>query len=79
MFNCITDLTHWLSHNSISLNMTKTNNIIVSRHSSPLSITHLFLLSLPTSQSQTILGFTITYHLDYSLDSREYTLHILIT
>ena len=28
MFNCITDLTEWLSHNSVSLNMTKTNTII---------------------------------------------------
>ena len=27
MFNCITDLTYWFSHNSISLNMTKTNRI----------------------------------------------------
>ena len=27
MFNFITDLTYWFSHNSISLNMTKTNRI----------------------------------------------------
>ena len=42
MFNCITDITHWFSHNSmeffnlrkcISLNMTKNNTIIFSRHS----------------------------------------------
>ena len=33
-------------HNSISLNMTKTNTIILSRPSSPLSIIHPFLLSL---------------------------------
>ena len=46
--------------------MTKTDNIIFSRPSSPLSITHHFLLSLPTSESITIFGFTITSHLDYS-------------
>ena len=66
MFNCITDLTHWFSINSISLNMTKTNTIIFSKPRSPLSITHPFLLSLLTSQSITTLGFTITSHLDYS-------------
>ena len=27
IFNCITDLTYWFSHNSISLNMTNTNKI----------------------------------------------------
>ena len=66
MFNCITDLTHWFYHNSISLNMINTDTIIFSRPSSPLSITHPFLLYLPTSQSITILDFTITSHLDYS-------------
>ena len=66
MFNCITDLTEWFSHNSLSLNMTKTDTIIFSRPSSPLSITHPFLLSLPTSESITTLGFTLTSHLDYS-------------
>ena len=66
MFNCITDLTEWFSHNSLSLNMTKTDTIIFSRPSSPLSINHPFLLSLPTSQSITTLGFTLTPHLDYS-------------
>ena len=45
--------------------MTKTNNIIFTRPGSPLSITHPFLLPLPTSQSITT-GFTITSHLDYS-------------
>ena len=64
MFNCITDLTEWFSHNSLSLNMTKTDTIIFSRPSSPLSITHPFLLSLPTSESITTLGFTLTSHLD---------------
>ena len=46
--------------------MTKTDTIIFSRPSSPLSNTHPFLLSLPTSESITILGFTLTSHLDYS-------------
>ena len=66
MFNCITDLTYWFSHNSISLNMTKTNTIIFSKPSSFLSITHPFILFLPTSESITTIGFTITSHLDYS-------------
>ena len=66
MFNCITDLTELFSHNSLSLNMTKTDTIIFSRPSSPLSITHPFLLFLPTSESITTLGFTLTSHLDYS-------------
>ena len=66
MFNCITDLTEWFSHNSLSLHMTKTDTIIFLRHSYPLSITHPFLLSLPTSESINTLGFTLTSHLDYS-------------
>ena len=66
MFYCITDLTHWFSHNSISLNMTTINTIIFSRPSSPLLITHPFILSLPPSQSITTLNFTITSHIDYS-------------
>ena len=66
MFNCITDLTEWFSHNSLSLNMTKTDTIIFSIPSFPLSITHPFLLSLPTSESITTLDFTLTYHLEYS-------------
>ena len=65
MFNCITDITEWLSHNSLSLNMTKTYTIILYRPNSPLSITHSYLLSLPISKSIIILGFTITFHLDY--------------
>ena len=60
MFNCITDLTEWFSHNYLSLNMTKTNTKIFSRPSSPLSITQPFLLSLPTSESITTLNFTLT-------------------
>ena len=74
MFNCIIDLTHWFSHNSISLNMNKTNIIIFSRPSYPLSITHPYLLYLPTSQSITTLSFTITSHLDYR--QRVYSPHI---
>ena len=66
IFNCHTYLTDWFSHNSLSLHMTKTDNIILSRPTYPLIITHPFLLSLPTSQSMTILGFTINSHLDYS-------------
>ena len=51
--------------NSHSLNMNTTYIIIFSRPRSPLSITHPFLLYLPTSESITILGFTLTSHLDY--------------
>ena len=64
MFNYITDLTHWFSNNSISLNMTKTNTIIFSITSSPLSITHPFLLYISITQSKTTLDFTITSHPD---------------
>ena len=64
MFNCITDLTEWFSQNLLSLNMTKTDTIIFSRPSSPLSIIHPFLLSLPTSESITTLVFTLASHLD---------------
>ena len=46
--------------------MTNTDTIILSRHTYHLIITHPFLLSLPTSQSITTLGFTINSHLDYS-------------
>ena len=59
MFNCITDLTEWFSHNLLSLQMTKTGTIIFSRPSHRLSTTHHFLLSLPTSKSISTLGFTI--------------------
>ena len=58
IFKPITDLTEWFSHNSHSLNMTKTDTIIFSRPSSPLSITHPFLLSLPTYTYITTFGFT---------------------
>ena len=46
--------------------MTTTYTIILSRPTYPLTITHPFLLSLPTSQSLTTLGFTINFHLYYS-------------
>ena len=38
MFNCITDVTEWFYNNSLSLNMTITDTIILSRLSSHLSI-----------------------------------------
>ena len=66
MFNFNTDITGWFSHNSLYLIMTKTGNIIFSRSSYHLSITHSFLLSIPTSKSITNIGFIITYHLDNS-------------
>ena len=44
----------------------KTDTIIFSRPSSLLSITHPFLLSLPTSESITTFGVTLTSHLDHS-------------
>ena len=59
MFNCITDLIEWFYHNSLSLNKNKTDIIIFSRPSFLLSITHPFLLSLPTSESITTLRFTL--------------------
>ena len=46
--------------------MTKTDTIILSRPTYLIIITHPFLLSLPTSQSITTLGFTINSHLNYS-------------
>ena len=48
--------------------MTKTDIIIFSRASSPLTITHPFLLFLPTSQYITTLGFTLISNLDYTPD-----------
>ena len=66
MFNCTTDIIEWYSRNSISLNITKTNNIIFSRPSFPLSIAYYVLLYLPSSQSITTLDFTINSNLDYS-------------
>ena len=38
MSNCITDLTEWFSHNSISLNMSQTDITIFFRYNSPLNI-----------------------------------------
>ena len=62
IYNCITELTKWFSNNSLSLNISKTYTIILFRPSSPLNITHPFLLSLPTSQSVTTLGITFDTH-----------------
>ena len=42
IFNCLTKLTDWFSHNSLSLNMTTTDTIILSRSTYPLIITHPF-------------------------------------
>ena len=62
IYNCITELTKWFANNSLSINISKTDTIILSRPSSPLNITHTFLLSLPTSQSVTTLGITFDTH-----------------
>ena len=62
IYNCITELTKWFANNSLSLNISKTDTIILSRPSSPLNITHPFLLSLPTSQSVTTLGIAFDTH-----------------
>ena len=62
IYNCITELTKWFANNSLSLNISKTDTIILSHPSSPLNITHPFLLSLPTSQSVTTLGITFDAH-----------------
>ena len=67
MFNCLTYLIDWFSHNFLSLNMTKTDTIIISRPTYPLITNHPFLLALPTSQSIKTLGFTTNFHLDYPL------------
>ena len=80
MFNCITYLTEWFYNNSLSLNITKTDTIIFSRPSSPLSITHPFLLSLPTYQSISIFGFitTSTYyspHINNTIITSNYCLY----
>ena len=42
IFNGLTELTDWFSHNSLSLNMTKTDTIIISRPTYPLIINHPF-------------------------------------
>ena len=59
IYNCITELTKWFANNSLSLNISNIDNNILSHPSSPLNITHPFLLSHPTSQSVTTLGITI--------------------
>ena len=65
--NCINDLISWFSCNSLSLNITKTDSIILSRSLSSITLTHPFLISLPISNTITTLGFTINNALDYSV------------
>ena len=65
--NCINDLIYWFSCNSLSLNITKTDIIILSRSLSSITLTHPFLISLPISNNITTLGFTINNALDYSV------------
>ena len=65
--NCIKDLISWFSCNSLSLNITKTDSIILSRSLSSITLTHPFLISLPISNTITTLGFTINNVLDYSV------------
>ena len=65
--NCIDDLISWFSCDSLSLNITKTDSIILSRCLSSITLTHPFLISLPISNSITTLGFTINKVLDYSV------------
>ena len=55
------------SCNSLSLNITKTDSIILSRSLSSITLTHPFLISLPISNTITTLGFTINNVLDYSV------------
>ena len=61
--NCINDLISWFSCNSLSLNITKTDSIILYRSLSSITITHPFLIS----HTITTLGFTINNALDYSV------------
>ena len=78
MFNCITDLTHWLSHKSISLNITNTDTIIFSRPSAPLSITHpnmirtanYFLYNIRKSR------YKLTFATKYLIHSLVFSRHI---
>ena len=65
--NYINDLISWFSCNSISLHITKTDSIILSRYLSSITIIHPFLISLSISNTITTLGFTINNALDYSV------------
>ena len=65
--NCINDKISWFSCNSLSLNITKTDSIILSRSLSSITLNHPFLISLPISNTITTLGFTINNTLDYSV------------
>ena len=64
IYNCINDL---ISCFSLSLHITNTNSIILSRYLSSITLTHSFLISLPISNTTTILGFTINNALYYSV------------
>ena len=63
----INDLISWFFCNSLSLNITKTDSIILSRSISSITLTHSFLISLPILNTITTLGFTINNALDYSV------------
>ena len=63
MANCINDLISWFSCNSLSLNLTKTDSIILSRSISSITLTHPF----PISNTITTLGVTINNALEYSV------------
>ena len=65
--NCINDLISWFSCNSLSLNITKTDSIILSRSLYSITLTHPFLISLPISNTITTIDFTINNALDYSV------------
>ena len=65
--NCINDLISWFSCNSLSLNITKTNRIILSRYLSLITLTHPFLISFPILNTINTLGFTINNTLYYSV------------
>ena len=75
IFKCFTELTDWFSHNSLSLNMTKTDTIILSRPTYPLIITHPFLLSLTTSQSITNSYLYYSDHIYIMIRNANYCLH----
>ena len=49
IYNCISELTKWYANKSRSLNISKTDTIILSHLSSFLNITYPFLLYLPIS------------------------------
>ena len=64
---CEIPLISWFYCNSLSLNITKTDGIILSRYISSITLSHPFLISLPISNTINTLGFTINNALDYSV------------